>query len=196
MGQGVALVYPGDLLKLMQKQLAEGGTPTGSNLPGAGLADRAFLSLWNDKLYLKNPRAKQFVVIRPNRFPVWQTVIQGAGSPVAGFMGQKTMTGFNSVITTVCFTQINADPEMRSVQAITEETLGVISFVLKVIKALQFWNPFDSDPVSSTYQSTYLREPCRMTDGGFGLNPIEIGNAWWISSPIDWECKMTARFPE
>lgn len=185
-------------MKLIEKQLQEGGTPTGSNLVGGGFGDRAFLSLWPDKLHLKNPRAKQFVVVRPNRFPVWQTIIQGAGSPVAGFLGNKTMTGFNAVVTTVCFLQINADPEMRSGTALTEDVLGIIDgFVLRVIKALQFWNPFDSttfDPTTGAVD-TYLREPCRMTDGGFGLSPIEVGDAWWISAPIDWEVKQTSAFP-
>lgn len=107
------------------------------------------------------------------------------------------MTGFNGVVTAVCFAQTNPDPEMRSAVTLTEDVLGIIDgLVLRVITALQFWNPFDPatvDPVTGA-MNTYLREPCRMTDGGFGLNPIDAGDAWWVSAPIDFECKLTSAF--
>ena len=105
------------------------------------------------------------------------------------------MTGFNTVVTLSCFCQINADVEMRSTQMITEDTLGVLAFVQKVISAIQFWNPQDFDPASPTYQDTYLREPARMTDGGFGLTNMEIGDSFWTNAPIDVEMKFTAKFP-
>ena len=124
---------------------------------------------------------------------MWQTIVQGAGAPVrVGYQGQRTMTGFNSVISLVCFNQINADPDSKSTQAITELSLGTISFVLNVISAVQFWNPFDPNEADESYK--YLREPARMTDGGFGLNPMEARGNWWLVAPIDVELKFSCKF--
>mgnify|MGYP001573650774 CR=1 FL=1 len=147
--------------------------------------------MWPDELLAKNPKAKQFVAIRPNRFPVWQTVIQGAGAPVTiGYANNNTMTGHNSVVSLVCYVQINADPDMNSVQELTEQTLGILSFVQKVVAAVQFWNPFRVGTAD-----TYLREPARMTDAGFGMDTKKIGDGWWVKSPIDLEMKFTAHYP-
>lgn len=196
--QGIGRISPGDLLKLLVRQLSEGGTPLGSNLPGCGLADRAFLTLWPDPLLARNPIAKQFVAVRPNRFPVWQTVIQGSGSPLAlGYDGQNTMTGHNAVVSLVCFTQINADPEMKSTQALTEQALGTLSFVQRVATAVQFWNPADlTGGTAYAAAPKYLREPARMTDGGFGVDTMEVGGAWWVKTPLDLELKFTAKYPQ
>lgn len=186
----MAPIDPGDLLNLLVAQLAAPGTPDGSNLKGAGLGDRAFLTLWPDDLLLRNAKAKQFVAVRPNRFPVWQTVVQGAGSVTAGYMGQKTMTGFNTVVSLLCFQQNNADPENLSKQAVTEEARGMIALCMKVITAVQFWNPQKGS--SGLY---YLREPARMTDGGFGLDTRGQKDSFWSRASIDVEVKFTAAFP-
>ncbi len=187
---GMAPIKPQDLLLLLQKQLQEGGTPTGSNLPGAGLGDLAFLTTWPDDLLAKLPRGRQFVALRPSRFPLWQSVIQGAGSVLLGPTQILTSTGFNAVVTLSCFAQINADPETLSVQALAEETLGVISFVLRIMKAVQFWAPC----TTATSTTCYLREPARVTDGGFGLTPKRMGDGWWVHAPFDLELKMTSSF--
>jgi len=190
MNQGMAPVDPGDLLGLFVRQLSQGGVPEGSNLKGAGLGDRAFLTLWPDDLLLRNARARQFVAVRPNRFPVWQTVVQGAGAPTAGYLGEKTMTGFNTVVSCLLFSQNNADPENFSAKAAAEDALGMVALIGKVISALQFWNPLDQST-----QKYYLREPARMTDGGFGLNSRGQKDSFWTTAVIDWEVKFTAKFP-
>lgn len=187
---GVAPIKPQDLLLLLEKQLQQAGTPTGSNLPGAGLADLGFLTNWPDELLARNPRGKQFVAIRPSRFPIWQSVVQGAGSVLQGINQIPTSTGFNAVVSLVCFCQINADPENKGTQALTEETLGAISFVLRIMKAVQFWEPC----TTAARTSCYLREPGRVTDGGFGLNPRRLGDAWWVVSPFDLELKFSSAF--
>lgn len=187
---GVDPIKPQDLLLLLEQQLQQGGTPTGSNLPGAGLADLAFLTTWPDELLAKMPRGRQFVAIRPSRYPLWQSVVQGAGSPLQGVTQIPTSTGFNTVVTLGCFCQINADPETMSRQSLAEETLGVISFVLRVMKAVQFWAPC----TSATSGRCYLREPARVTDGGFGLTPKRLGDGWWVSAPFDLEMKFSSAF--
>lgn len=197
---GTAPIGPDELLLMMQTQLQQGGTQTWSNIPGAALGDLAFLSLWPDELHGKNPRGKQFVAIRPNRFPVWQSIITGAGTTLNGFGGDLTTPGFNTVVSCVCYNQLNADPEMMSAQAIAEDTIGMIRLILKVIRALQFWFPFDPnagplDIHGVPEGATYLREPCRMTDGGFGLNPRKLGDSWWSVGVVDFEMKFTAAFP-
>lgn len=187
---GMAPIKPQDLLALLERQLAASGTPTGSNLAGAGLGDLAFLTLWPDDLLAKLPRGKQFVAVRPARFPLWQSVIQGAGTPLVGAGFNTTATGFNATVSVVCFAQINADPETTSRQAISEETLGVTSFVLRVLKSVQFWVPCPT----AARTACHLREPARVTDGGFGLTPRRVGDAWWVVAPFDLELKMTAAF--
>src|SRR5882762_10335735 len=100
LGFGITPIAPSALLLLLEKQLQEAGTCTGCVDPaGAGLGSDAFLSLWPDKLHLENPRSKRFVAIRPARFPIWQSIVQGSGAPVlAGFGGVNSMVGFNAVI--------------------------------------------------------------------------------------------------
>ena len=191
---GIQPIEPGDLLKKMEQQLQEGGTPTGSNLKGAGLADLGFLTNWPDRLLAENPRGKQFVALRPSRFPVWQSVIQGAGSVTTGFLGQKSMTGFDAVVSTVCFTQINADVEMRSAEAIAEPVLGVLSFITqRIIPCLQFWTPFQT-PAADPVQY-YVREPVRMTDGGFGMTQLSGKDGYWHITTVDWQMRFTCSFP-
>lgn len=190
MNYGVEPISPGDLLKKLEKQLQEGGTPTLSNLPGAGLGDLAFLSLWPDQLHLDNPRGKQFVAVRPNRFPVWQSVVSGAGTPLVNPLWLNSATGFNAVVTLSCFAQINADVEMRSSQAVAEAALGITSFVTRVIKSVQFWTPYTT--VAAT--ATYLREPARMSDGGFGITAKQGKDGWWVHAPVDLELKFTSKF--
>lgn len=196
LGFGITPIAPGDLLKLLQKQLQDAGTATGCvEVPGAGLGSDAFLSLWPDNMHLENPRSKRFVAIRPNRFPIWQSIVQGSGIPTLGgvpFAGGPTIKstiGFNAVVTLACFTQINADPEMRSALAVSEDVLSVTSFVIKVMAAVQFWVPRD---VSG---NILLREPARVLDGGFGFKPVSVKGEWWVPSAIDLEMKFTAAFP-
>lgn len=188
-------IPPGDLLKLLQKQLQDAGTATGCvEVPGAGLGSDAFLSLWPDNMHLENPRSKRFVAIRPNRFPIWQSIIQGSGTPTRGisFLGGpvvNTTIGFNAVVTLACFTQINADPEMRSALAVSEDVLSITAFVMKVMAAVQFWVPRDASG------NILLREPARVLDGGFGFKPVSAKGEWWVPSALDLELKHTAAFP-
>lgn len=185
-------IDPAELLRRLTQQLSQAGTPTGSNLVGAGLADRAFLSVWPDDVLVRNVRARQFVAVRPSRFPLWQTVIQGAGSPINGYDGNITATGFNAVVSLVLFNQNNADPENWSAQAATEDTLGFINLALRVMSAVQFWNPFVGSGVGKSY---YLREPARVTDGGFSINQRTIKDSFWTTGSLDCELKFTGAFP-
>ncbi len=190
LGPGCTPISPQDLLLLLQKQLVEAGNCTGCADPtGAGLGSDAFLSLWPDKMHMENPRSKRFVAIRPARFPLWQSVIQGSGSPVSGFLGNKTMTGFNAVVTMSHFVQISADPEMRSQLTITEDVLSVTSFIMSTFRALQFWMPSDIDG------NLLLREPARVLDGGFGYQPVQARDNLWAPVSFEIEMKFTAAFP-
>lgn len=190
LGFGVTPVHPSELLKLLEKQLQQAGQCTGAapNPAGCGLGPDAFLSLWPDDLHMKNPRSKRFVAIRPARFPVWQSIVQGSGHPVGGYAGVNTAIGFNAVVTLACFAQINSDPEMRSSDVIAAETVSVTDFVLRVIKSVQFWTP------RNAANDQLLREPARMLDGGFGYKPARVGEAWWVPIAVDVELKFTAAF--
>lgn len=187
---GVDPITPENLLLLLRDQLRLGGALPWSDLPGAGLGNRAFLTTYPDDVLAKIPPARQFVAIRPSRYPIWQSVVQGAGSVLQGITQIPTSTGFNAVVTLVCFAQINADPETLSEQALTEQTLGVISFVRSVMKAVQFWKPC----TNASQTNCYLREPARVTDGGFGINPKRIGDGYWVIAPFDLETKFTSSF--
>lgn len=192
MGQGVTPVDPSDLLKKLEAQLQLSGVPAGSNLVGAGMKDLAFLTVWPDDVLLRNPPGNRFVAVRPSRFPIWQTIIQGAGSPVSGYLGQKTMTGFDPVVSLVLFSQNNADPENKSKQAVTEDVIGFMAFALKVFSAVQFWNPFlAADPTAKL-----LREPARVSDGGIGINARTAKDAWWTVGVMDLALRFTAKFPD
>ncbi len=191
LGFGCTPIAPSDLLLLLEKQLQQAGNCTGCADPvGAGLGTDAFLSLWPDQMHLANPRSKRFVAIRPARFPLWQSIVQGSGAPVsAGFAGINSMTGFNAVVTMACFVQINADPEMRSSLSITEDVLSVTDFVLnKVFPAVQFWVPTDNN------SNILLREPARVLDGGFGFKPVAVKDGWWVPVAFDLELKFSAKF--
>ncbi len=189
-GFGVTPIEPGELLKLLEKQLSAAGTPTNSaGTPGAGLGSDAFLSLWPDQMHLDNPRSKRFVAIRPARFPIWQSIVQGAGTPTVGTPLINTTIGFNAVVTLACFVQINSDPEMRSAQAVSDAVLSITAFVMKVFAAVQFWTPRDDSG------STLLREPARILDGGFGFKQVQGKDGWWVPVALDLEMKFTAAFP-
>jgi hypothetical protein len=179
------------MLGLFLSQLQQNGTPTNSNLPGAGLSDRAFITLYPDDELLKNPRGKQFVAIRPVRWPLWQTVVVGAGMPVIGPLAlDQTVTGINQTVTLSCFAQINADPEMRSGRAMTDNVLSILSFMTSVFGSVQFWTPCTDSALSNCY----LREPGRVSDGGFGFSTKKTGDAWWYHGTADYEMRFTADF--
>lgn len=190
-GFGVTPIAPGELLRLLEKQLSEAGTPTHSaEVAGGGLGSDAFLSLWPDQLHLANPRSKRFVAIRPARFPLWQSIIQGSGTPTRGAGVVNTAIGFNAVVTLACFVQINSDPEMRSGQTVTDDVLSVTAFVMKVFAAVQFWTPRDA-----VAGNVLVREPARVQDGGFGFKQVQGKDGWWVPVALDLEIKFTAAFP-
>jgi hypothetical protein len=197
MGFGVTPIHPAELLKLLEKQLQQSGQCTGPdpNPPGLGLGDRAFLSLWTDDMHAKAPRAKQFVAIRPARFPIWQSIVQGSGTPALGWTPStgihpkiNTTLGFNAVVSLSCFVQINSDPEMKSNNMVSEDVLSVTDFVLKVAAAVQLWAPADASG------NILLREPGRILDGGFGFRPVSGKDGWYVSVAFDLELKHTAKF--
>jgi hypothetical protein len=190
LGFGVTPIATTDLLKLLEKQLKEAGQCTGAapNPPGAGLGADAFLSLWPDQMHLDNPRSKRFVAIRPARFPIWQSIVQGSGTPTAGYLGINTTIGFNAVVTLACFIQINSDPEMRSANVVTEDVLSVTDFIMRVFKAVQFWQPRDGS------NNMLLREYARVLDGGFGYKQVNTKDGFWCPISVDLELKYTAKF--
>lgn len=145
-----------------------------------GLGDRAFLTLWSDKMLADLPMAKQYVAIRPARFPVWQSVVTGSGAE---------HTGFNGIVSLVCLNEINGDPETRSPITLTEESTAIVSSVMKVISAMQFWQPKDDD------NNDLLREYGRLVDGGFGFQALTGKESTWSVSSTDWELKFTAKLP-
>ncbi len=189
LGFGCTPIDVMDLLNLIEKQHCEGGTgATNSNLSGAGLGSDAFLSLWPDPLHLKNPRSKRFVVVRPQRFPVWQSVVQGAGGTWDATLGSNL--GFNLVFSSIIFVQITgADAEQRSKLTLTEDVLSVIYTAMKVVSAMQMWVPKDND------QNLLVREPCRLLDSGLQISPVNAGESWWCKASLDFECKFSVKLP-
>lgn len=177
---GITGVSPNTLLKMLEKQLQESGTPSGSNQPAAGLADRAFLSLWQDELHLTHPKANQFVTIRPTSWPVWQAVVAGAG---------RENTGFDASFIITCFIQMSTDPELKSVNALSEEVLGVSTLISVVASAIQFWEPTDGDG------NDLLREPARIADPGFRFTPVNGRDGPWVKAAIDYGFRFTALLP-
>ena len=187
---GVDPITPEALLLLLRDQLRKGGALPWSNLPGLGLGERAFITGYPDDVVQRIPDARQQVAIRPGRFPLWQSVVQGAGGTLQGPGLIPNSTGFNAVVSLICYTQINADPEPRQDQALTEQTFSALAFPRLVMKAVQFWQPC----TDATQQRCYLREPGRVTDGGFGVTPKRIGDGYWLICPFDLELKFTAAF--
>lgn len=190
LGFGVTPITPNELLSLIETQLKEAGDATNSpDTPGAGLGADAFLSLWPDQWHLDDPKSRAFVAIRPNRFPIWQSIIDGSGTPTAGYAGVTHVTGFRALVTMACFVQINADPENKSVQAMTEDVLSVTSFVTRVVAALQMWTPRNSE------NDQLLREPGRVADPGFTFKPVGGRDGWWVPVPLECEFAFSCRFP-
>jgi hypothetical protein len=188
LGPGVTPVDPAELLTLFVRQLSESGTGGGCSDPtGAGLGDLAFLSLWPDDLHLVNPRGDKFVAVRPARFPVWQSLIQGSGQ-TANASPNNTF-GLNTVVSCLIFIRQNSDPEMRSTNTLTQDALSTISFILKVVSSLQFWMPVSS---GGAY---LLREPARLTDGGFGINPVSGKDGPWVKVSADFSLNFEALLP-
>lgn len=189
---GVTPVDITDILNRMVKQLTEAGHPNGPDCnKGAGLgATNAFLSLWPDQLHLKNPRSKQFVVIRPQRFPVWQSIVQGSGTTYEGYDDVYSTLGFNMVFSTVMFVAITgSDPEMRSARTLTEDVTSIMPLAMKIIASMQFWMPQDADG------NLLLREPARLLDSGLQVKPVNAGDAWWVQGSLDFEAKFSVRVP-
>lgn len=154
-----------------------------------GLGDRAFLSLWSDDWMALNPRANQFAAIRPNQFPVWQSVVDGSGFGLSQAGDIPGLTGFNASITVTVFVQNNADPESLSQQAITEFVLGVTTLVNKAAASLQGFIPRDAN------NNPLVREYMRMTDAGWRYTPISGKDGPWVKVPIDFEVKYGNLFP-
>ena len=190
---GVTPIDPSALLKLLENQLQSGGTPLGSNRPGAGLADRGFLSMFNDEILLGNPPAPQFATIKPTSWPVWQSVVDGVGSTLEGFnwtgSTNAAQVGFDAICTITCFAQISSDPETKDTNAVSEEALGVTSFVTKVCSAVHFWAPKDTDG------NDLLREYARIQTGGLRWTPITGAGGPWLKCAFDLQMRFTALLP-
>ncbi len=178
---GITAIDPVVLLKALEAQLQQSGTPSGSNLPGAGLADRGFLSYYSDEMHLENPVAIQFATLRPVNFPVWQNVVDGAG--------RDPGTGFNGVVAVTCFAQNSSDPEMKNTNAISEDAISTTVFVMRVVSALQFWKPIDGDA------NDMLREPARMDNSGLRFFPVSGKGGPWTRISFNLEIKFTALLP-
>ena len=186
---GITPVDPAELLRRLVIQLQQSGTPSGSNLPGAGWSDRAFISMFPDKLHLLAPVAPQFVAVRPENYPVWQSVVTGSGAPITSGASFVNL-GFDSTVVTTVFLQNSSDPEYKNPNAVTEATLGLLTPIMKTISALQFWTPSDV-----TTGEILLREYARITDNGFKIIPVDGKDGPWIMAPITWQLRFTALLP-
>ncbi len=150
------------------------------------LGDRAFLSLWDDKFLLQNPIASQFIAIRPDNFPVWQSVTDGSGF-------ENPKTGYNSTLSLLVYVQNNADPENASVQMIREAVLGLTQLVGKAAASLQGWVPtltVDGEELA------LVREPMRMTDAGWRFDSTTGKGGPWSKATVAFECRFSAKLPD
>jgi hypothetical protein len=145
-----------------------------------GTDSRVFLSLWTEEMLVRNPIHTTFIAIRPNRFPIWQSVVAGAGAQ---------NTGFNAVVSVGCFKMIASDTEMRNERTISDETLSITAWVMKAISAAQFWEPQDLDG------NDLLREYARVQDGGFAYRTINGKGGPFSVSSFDVEMKLSALLP-
>lgn len=177
---GITPCDPVVLLKALEAQLQQSGLPAGSNLPGAGLADRGFLSYYSDELHLENPVAERFATLRPVNFSVWQAVVDGSG---------PTQTGFNGIVAVTCFAQNSSDPEMKNTNAISEDAISTTVFLMRVCSALQFWTPRDGDA------NDLLREPGRIDNSGLRFFPTTGRGGPWTRITFNYEIHFTALLP-
>lgn len=177
---GVTPVDPNVLLKMLEVQIQDAGTPAGSNKPGAGLGSSGFLSLFTDDIHLADPSAVQFITLRPTNFPTWQSVVSGAG---------EDNTGFNGIVVVTAFAQMSADPEMKNTNAVSEQVLSATTLIMKAAAALQFWQPKDTD------QNDLLRQPARIADSGITFSPVTGRGGPWVKMSFPLELKFTAKLP-
>ena len=173
---GTQTIDTGELLRLVVDRVQK----------VTGLGDRVFLSVWPDDWHLsESPRAIQFVAIRPNNFPVWQSVVSGGGFDY---------TGFNSGLTITSFVQNSSDPESWSGNALTEEAIGITQLVMKVAGAVQGWFPIVGTNADADQRTaTPLREYMRIADSGFRYNTVKKGTNWWSKVSMDVEMKYSAK---
>lgn len=167
---GVTPVEPDVLLRLIEKRVQE----------VSPLKERAFLSMWDDKVLITNPKATQFATIRPNGFPIWQSVVTGSGFDT---------TGYNASITLSVFVQHSGDIENQSFRSISDNVLGIVRLVSATMASLQGFVPRDAN------QNPLVREYMRMSDGGWRMSNIDGKGGPWHRTSVDFECKFTAKLP-
>lgn len=178
MNFGVTPITPGDLLGRLEDWIK-----TRAGLP----ADSVFLSVASETYHLNNPPGDKFITIHATNFPVWQSVVSGAG---AAFVSTSTVTnlGFDVRIRVGIYTRLNSDQELRASQLIRNDALGVLGTAINLVGAIQFWTaPTDSDPTIS-----YLREPMRVVDGP-RIQNREYNKTQWALVSTEWEMKFTAK---
>ena len=167
---GVTPVEPDVLLRLIEMQVQK----------VSPLKERAFLSLWDDKVLVANPKATQFAAIRPNGFPLWQSIVTGSGFDV---------TGYNASLTLSVFIQHSSDIENQSIRAISDNVLGMVRVVSATMASLQGFIPRDAN------QNALVREYMRVSDGGWRMTNIDGKGGSWHRTSADFECKFTAKLP-
>lgn len=175
---GIYPITPGELLGRLEDFVKQTG----------GLsADAVFLSAADDLWHLKFPPADFFIAIYPEDFPVWQSVVTGAGSSRDLAPGTENL-GFDAQIRMVIFNRLNANQEFRDSDLIRSTTLGIMGTAINLVGAVQFWTPL----VDGVSTACYLREPMRITAGP-RLSPRNYEKTLWALVTTRFEMRFTAK---
>ena len=131
----------------------------------AGLASTSvFWTVATDDWHLRCPPNDNFITLYPESFPVWQSVVSGAGNSTETNPDFENL-GLDLSTRVTSYTRLNSDQELRATQLMTNQAIGIMAPVTRIIGALQIWTaqvPPEDDEVETV---SYLREPCRITDG-------------------------------
>ena len=150
---GITPISFADLLGIIESRVQ-------TYLDGIIAKDLVFLSTANDEYHLKCPPADQFVVLFPESFPVWQSVVSGAGSSLLLSPGDENL-GFDLSMRVGVFTRLISDQEFRASQLFRNVTLGIMGITNKVVACFQIWTA----PTPDDSNISYLREPARIVTG-------------------------------
>lgn len=175
---GMYPITPGDLLGRLETFVKQNCGLSGEDV---------FLTSAPNNFHLEFPPSDKFVAIVPQNFPVWQSVVTGAGQSLFAAPGVENL-GFDARIRMSVFTRLNTDQEFRQSQLITSDTLGILGTAINLVGAVQFWTA----PTDDTANYSYLREPMRITDGP-RLEPREYKKSFWSLVHTEYEMKFTCK---
>ena len=112
---------------------------------------RVDLVLSDEKELDQYPKDESFIQISPYRFNVDQPVLTGGGPTDA-----LVMEGSPGIVVTI-WKRVNLDRAGRAPAYLTDQTVGVVQLVRKILKSLTLYDPVDASG------NGLLEEPMRPT---------------------------------